>query len=191
MQTTRLEAFSDGVMAILITILVLELKIPHGADWAALRPLLPVFCAYVLSFLYLGTYWNNHHHLLHATTHSSGAIMWANMHLLFWLSLLPFVTGWMGENHLAPLPVLLYGVVLLCAAVAYWVLTIAITRDRANTTLRTALGRDIKGKASIALYLLGIAATPVHVWIPLGIYAGIIVLWFLPDRRIERHIHTH
>ncbi len=191
MHTNRLEGFSDGMMAILITILVLELKVPHGGEWQALQPLVPVFGAYLMSFIYLGIYWNNHHHLLQATTHNSGSIMWANLHLFFWLSLMPFVTGWMGENHAAQLPVLLYGVVLLFSAIAYTILTWAISIDSANHDIREAIGKDVKGKISLILYGLGIVATFVSVWISLTIYVGVALLWLLPDRRIEYRIHTH
>jgi uncharacterized membrane protein len=191
MHTNRLEAFSDGVMAILITILVLELKVPHGADFAAIEPLIPVFGAYVMSFIYLGIYWNNHHHLLIATNHSSGPIMWANLHLFFWLSLMPFVTGWMGENHMAFLPVLLYGIVLLCSALAYTLLTMAITKDEANHDVRVAIGNDKKGKISLVLYLLGIALTFANIWLAIAVYAGVALMWLVPDRRIEAQIHKH
>src|SRR5512137_1501788 len=153
MPKARLEAFSDGVIAVLITILVLELKVPHGADWGALRPLFPVFTAYVLSFVYLGIYWNNHHHMLHAAGRVDGRILWANLHLLFWLSLVPFATAWMGENHFAALPTALYGVVLLLAAIAYWLLQNAIVRREGHgSLLARAIGRDLKGKASLVLY---------------------------------------
>lgn len=191
MQTTRLEAFSDGVMAILITILVLELKAPHGAEWKDLAPLLPVFGAYVLSFIYLGIYWNNHHHLLHATQHSNGLILWANLHLFFWLSLLPFVTGWMGENHMAELPVLLYGAILLCAGIAYKLLVVAIARDSANSEVRAALGADRKGSLSLGLYAVGILLTFFNVWLGMAMYIGVACMWLVPDRRIEERLHVH
>src|SRR5437762_1423468 len=160
MSKTRLEAFSDGVIAILITIMVLELKIPHGDDLTAIRPLLPIFLAYVMSFVYLGIYWNNHHHLLHAVERVSGAMLWANLHLLFWLSLVPFVTGWMGENGNAPLPTAIYGVVLLCAAIAYTILQTTIVHHHRgeNALLADAVGHDFKGKISIVLYVIAIAA---------------------------------
>src|SRR3984893_164037 len=152
MKTARLEAFSDGVLAIIITIMVLELKVPHGEDLAALTPLLPVFFSYVLSFVYVGIYWNNHHHMLHVTKHVTGAVLWANLHLLFWLSLLPFVTGWMGENHFAPLPTALYGVVLMMSGVAYYMLERTIIRSQgAGSRLQIAIGNDTKGKISVAL----------------------------------------
>ncbi len=191
MHTNRLEAFSDGVMAILITILVLELKVPHGSDWAAIEPLVPVFGAYVMSFIYLGIYWNNHHHLLSATEHSSGPIMWANLHLFFWLSLMPFVTGWMGENHMAFLPVLFYGIVLLCSGLSYKFLVMVIAHDAANHHVREALGKDRKGNLSLALYAAGILLTFVNVWLAMAMYVGVALMWLVPDRRIEARIHTH
>ena len=182
----RLEAFSDGVIAILITIMVLELKIPHGADFAALEPLLPVFLTYVLSFIYLAIYWNNHHHMLHATDRVNGRILWANMYLLFWLSLVPFVTGWMGENHFAPLPTALYGVVLLSAAIAYTILSQSIIASQGeNSKLRRAIGKDRKGWVSIALYALAIPLAFVHQWMSDGIYVAVALMWLIPDRRIE------
>jgi uncharacterized membrane protein len=187
MTSNRLEAFSDGVLAIVITIMVLEMKVPHGTDAAALRPLLPVFLSYVLSFVYVGIYWNNHHHLFQAVHHVTGAALWANLHLLFWLSLVPFVTGWMGENHLARLPVALYGVVLLGAAVAYRVLTWTLLahHDRASALAR-ALGRDRKGKASVGLYLLAIGLAALSAWPAVALYAGVALLWLIPDPRVER-----
>lgn len=189
MPTSRLEAFSDGVIAIIITIMVLELKVPHGTDWAALRPLLPVFASYVLSFIYVGIYWNNHHHLLHVTEHISGGVLWANLHLLFWLSLIPFVTGWLGENELSPLPVLMYGLVLFCAGLAWIVLQVALLRcPDANPRLRNALGRDLKGKASLALYAVGIALAYVVPALSLAIYVLVALIWLTPDRRLESAI---
>ncbi len=183
----RLEAFSDGVIAILITILVLELKIPHGEDWAALGPTVPVFLSYVMSFVFLGIYWNNHHHLLHATGAVDGRILWANLHLLFWLSLVPFVTGWMGENHFAPLPTAAYGLVLLLAAVAYTVLQLAIVaRQGKDSRLKAAVGSDSKGKVSLALYAAGLALAFVNRWIAIGCYTAVSFIWLVPDRRIER-----
>jgi uncharacterized membrane protein len=182
----RLEAFSDGVIAIIITIMVLELKVPHLATADALLPLLPVFLSYVLSFVYVGIYWNNHHHMLHASTKVSGAVLWANLHFLFWLSLFPFATGWMGENHFASLPSALYGGVLLMAAVAYWLLQQSIIRTEGRSSvLAAAVGRDWKGKVSPLLYLLAIGAAP---WLPSvaqAIYVLVAVLWLVPDRRIE------
>jgi TMEM175 potassium channel family protein len=190
MTRTRLEAFSDGVIAILITIMVLELKIPHGTEWQALRPLIPVFLTYVLSFVFLGIYWNNHHHMLHATERINGAILWANLHLLFWLSLVPFGTGWMGENHAAPLPTALYGVVLLMAAIAYTILqTTIVVHQGPNSKLREALGSDLKGKVSIAAYAAAIPLAFVAPWMAIGLYVFVALLWLVPDRRIESKIH--
>jgi uncharacterized membrane protein len=187
MEKNRLEAFSDGVLAIIITIMVLELKVPHSSDVAALRPLLPVFLTYVLSFLYLGIYWNNHHHLLKAIHRVKGGIMWANLHLLFWLSLFPFATGWMGENHFTPAPTALYGAVLLLAAVAYFILQNAIIATQgADSKLAAAIGRDFKGKLSIVLYAVAIAASLFQPWIANGLYALVALLWLIPDRRLER-----
>jgi uncharacterized membrane protein len=183
----RLEAFSDGVLAIIITIMVLELKVPHGADATALAPLLPVFLSYVLSFVYVGIYWNNHHHMLHATRHVTGAMLWANLHLLFWLSLVPFASGWMGENHFAPTPTALYGVVLLMAALAYWILQRAIVAAHGrDSLLARALGSDLKGNLSPILYVVAIGAAFVHEWIACGLYALVAAIWLVPDRRIER-----
>jgi uncharacterized membrane protein len=182
----RLEAFSDGVIAILITILVLELKVPHGTDLEALRPMLPTFLTYVLSFVYVGIYWNNHHHLLHAATGVSAGVLWANLHLLFWLSLIPFVTGWMGENHFAAVPTAAYGVVLLAAAIAYTILEIAIIAHQGkDSKLREALGRDWKGKLSLACYASGIVLAFVNHWISHGLYVIVALMWLIPDRRIE------
>ena len=189
MGTSRLEAFSDGVIAILITIMVLELRVPKGADWAALRPLLPIALSYVLSFVYLGIYWNNHHHMLHITRHISGATLWANLHLLFWLSLVPFATGWMGENHFAPAPTALYGVVLLLAALAYWILQRAIiARQGPDSVLAAAVGRDLKGKLSPVLYALAIPSALLRPWIAEALYVLVALMWLVPDRRIERTI---
>src|SRR5256885_15218306 len=172
MKKGRLEAFSDGVIAILITIMVLELKVPHGTDWEALRPLTPVFLTYVLSFVYLSIYWNNHHHMLHVTEDVTGAIMWANLHLLFWLSLTPFVTAWMGENHFAAWPVAVYGAVLLLAAVAYFILTRElIALHGRDSTLAAALGSDMKGKASLVLYAAAIPLAFWHPWIACALYS--------------------
>lgn len=186
MSKGRLEAFSDGVLAIVITIMVLELKVPHGTGFDALRPLLPVFLSYVLSFVYLGIYWNNHHHMLHAAQTVSGGILWANLHLLFWLSLLPFVTGWMGENHFAALPVALYGAVLLMAAVAYFVLARALAAHHGpQSRLTKALGADRKGKISILIYAAAIALCLVNPWPALALYALVAMMWFVPDRRME------
>jgi len=183
----RLEAFSDGVMAIIITIMVLELKVPHGASLHDdLLPLLPVFLSYVLSFVYVGIYWNNHHHMLHASTTVTGAMLWANLHLLFWLSLFPFATGWMGENHFARVPTALYGVVLLMAAIAYYLLERAIIRAQGpDSILKKAVGRDLKGKLSPLLYILAIVATLLSTWIAEAIYVAVAMIWLIPDRRIE------
>jgi len=187
MGKNRMEAFSDGVLAIIITIMVLEMKVPHGDDFAALRPLLPVFLTYVLSFIYLGIYWNNHHHMLHVTQHVSGAILWANLHLLFWLSLFPFVTGWMGENHFTVLPTALYGVVLLMAAVAYWILQQTIIASHGGESLLAkAVGRDLKGKLSPVLYVIAIFSAFIAPWVAGALYVLVAVLWLVPDRRIER-----
>jgi uncharacterized membrane protein len=183
----RLEAFSDGVLAIIITIMVLELRVPHGSDLAALRPLLPVFLSYVLSFVYLGIYWNNHHHMLHATKHVTGLILWANLHLLFWLSLFPFVTGWMGENHFSTVPTAVYGGVLLLAAVAYYILQGAILRaEGPGSLLATAVGTDLKGKVSPLCYAIAIPLAFVSSWIANGLYVAVALMWLVPDRRIER-----
>ena len=187
MNTGRLEAFSDGVIAILITIMVLELKVPHGTDVAALAPIWPVFVSYVLSFIYVGIYWNNHHHMLYAAERVNGAVLWANMHLLFWLSLIPFATGWMGENHFAPLPTALYGVALLMPAIAYYILqTTIVGLHGRDGTLARALGRDVKGKISPVLYLTAIALSFVASWAALAIYVAVALMWLVPDRRIER-----
>jgi uncharacterized membrane protein len=189
MGKTRLEAFSDGVIAIIITIMVLEMKVPHGDALDALRPLIPVFLSYVLSFVYVGIYWNNHHHLLHACTSVSAPVLWANLHLLFWLSLLPFATGWMGENHFAAMPSAVYGLVLLMAACAYWILqqTIIATQGH-KSSLKEALGGDWKGKLSPALYVIGIACCFFMPWAASVIYVGVALLWLVPDRRIERKL---
>jgi uncharacterized membrane protein len=183
-----LEAFSDGVLAIVITIMVLEMKVPeHAANLSDLRPLLPVFSSYVLSFVYVGIYWNNHHHLFHATHHASAGIMWANLHLLFWLSLIPFVTGWMGENNFAATPTALYGGVLLMAAIAYWLLQHAIIRRHGtDSVLARAVGRDLKGIASPILYLVAICCAFVFQWLSGAIYVLVALMWLVPDRRIER-----
>jgi uncharacterized membrane protein len=186
MPKERLAAFSDGVIAIIITIMVLELKVPHGTDWAALAGVLPTFLSYVLSFIYVGIYWNNHHHLLHTARQVNGAILWANMHLLFWLSLIPFATGWLGENHLARLPTALYGVALLMPAIAYYLLQVAIIRHQGRQgPLAAALGRDIKGKLSPLLYGTAIGLAFVQPWISHVIYVVVALMWLVPDRRIE------
>ena len=189
MPTNRLEAFSDGVLAIIITIMVLELKVPHGTEVAAIAPLWPVFASYVLSFVNIGIYWNNHHHMLHVTRRVDGGILWANLHLLFWLSLFPFVTAWAGENHFAPSPTAAYGVVLLCAAIAYWVLQRAIlAREGPDSILARAVGRDLKGKLSPLFYIAAIPLAFVASWISWLLYVTIAVIWLVPDRRIEREV---
>jgi uncharacterized membrane protein len=186
MSKGRLEAFSDGVLAIIITIMVLELTVPHEADVAALLPLAPVFLSYALSFVFLGIYWNNHHHLLQAIKHVDGRVLWANLHLLFWLSLIPFVTGWMGENHFAAWPVALYGIIMVCAAVAYFVLTRAlIALHGRDSVLATAVGRDVKGKISVVIYLVAIPLAFMNSWIAGALYVLVAVIWLVPDRRIE------
>ncbi len=186
MHKGRLEAFSDGVLAIILTIMVLELKVPHEGDLAALLPLVPKFISYVLSFIYVGIYWNNHHHLWQAVKKVNGAVLWANMHLLFWLSLIPFVTGWMGENNFAKTPVLFYGVVLTMAGFAYYVLTLSLLANHEkDSALAIAIGRDFKGKISIVLYLAALALSFINAYFALAIYAGVAVMWFIPDKRIE------
>ncbi len=187
MPKTRLEAFSDGVLAIIITIMVLELKVPHADDFAALKPLLPVALSYVLSFVYIGIYWNNHHHMFHAVKRVTGGVLWANLHLLFWLSLLPFVTGWMGENHFAPLPSALYGFVLLMAAIAYAILTWTIIGEEGSASLLgKAVGRDFKGIISPILYAIAIPLPFFFQWGAQIIYVCVALMWLVPDRRIER-----
>lgn len=187
MGKSRLEAFSDGVLAIIITIMVLELKVPHGESLEALRPLVPVFLSYLLSFIYIGIYWNNHHHLLHATHQVNGAIMWANLHLLFWLSLLPFATGWMGENHFASITIALYGVVLLMSAIAFFVLQSAIIAHQGEKSIvASAVGRDLKGKLSPVIYLLAIVLALLEVPMAGFLYVLVALVWLIPDRRIER-----
>lgn len=187
MSTTRLEAFSDAFFAIILTIMVLELKVPHEATPQALVPLFPVFLSYVLSFVYLGIYWINHHHLLHVNVRVTGAVLWANLNLLFWLSLFPFVTGWMGENHFAPLPTALYGAMLCVAAVAYLILQQSIIMAQGpGSTLKAAIGADWKGKASLILYLVGIGATFLASWLGQIIFVSTVALWLAPDRRLER-----
>jgi len=182
----RLEAFSDGVIAVLITIMVLELKVPHGADWETLRPLLPAFLTYVLSFVYIGIYWNNHHHMLHAVDRINGAILWANLHLLFWLSLVPFTTGWMGDNHFAPVPNAVYGGVLLMAGIAFLILQRAIISHQGpHSKLKAAVGNDIKGKMSAVLYAAAIVLAFVNQFIADAIYVFVAMMWLVPDRRIE------
>jgi uncharacterized membrane protein len=191
MGKNRLEAFSDGVIAIIITIMVLEMKVPHGDRIEALLPLVPVLVSYVLSFVYVGIYWNNHHHMLHACTRVTGRILWANLHLLFWLSLFPFVTGWMGENHFAAAPSALYGGVLLAAAIAYWMLQQAIIASQGpDSPLKAAIGGDWKGKLSPILYLGGIISTLMWSWVAQAIYVAVALMWLVPDRRVERVLHS-
>ncbi|SRR5258708_25477577 len=185
MSKGRLEAFSDGVIAILITIMVLELKVPHGKDWDALGQVVPVFLTYALSFVLLGIYWTNHHHMLHATARINGAILWANLHLLFWLSLVPFVTGWMGETDLARVPTAVYGIVLLLAAFAWQILQRAITSDRANSKLAAAMGKDLKGNLSAAIYVVAVVMALIRPWIAAALYVLVALMWLVPDRRIE------
>jgi TMEM175 potassium channel family protein len=189
MTTGRMEAFSDGVIAILITVMVLQLPIPHGTTWAALRPAAPVLLTYLMSFVYLGIYWNNHHHMLQATTRVTGLILWANLHLLFWLSLIPFTTEWLGETHFAATPAAGYGIVLLAAALAYYGLQTAIIRDQGSRSMvAAAVGRDVKGKLSPLLYVAGIGLSFVNHWLTVAIYASVALMWLIPDRRLERTI---
>jgi len=191
MTTHRMEAFSDGVMAIIITIMVLELRAPHEATLAALRPLAPVLVSYVLSFIYLGIYWNNHHHLLHAVDHVNGPVLWANLHLLFWLSLVPFATAWMGENRFESVPIMIYGVVLLAASIAYYILTRALVALHGNNSmLATAVGKDYKGRISTAIYLIAVLIAVWKSWIAFALYVLVAILWLAPDRRIERNLST-
>lgn len=192
MTKNRLEAFSDGVLAIIITIMVLELKVPHGTELKDLAPLYPYFSSYVLSFIYLGIYWNNHHHMLHTVKHVSGGILWANMHLLFWLSLVPFTTGWMAENHFAPLTLTLYGFDLLMAAIAYFILQSMILKlHGSESLLKKAIGNDIKGKASPILYIAGIILSffDISQWAAGGLYVLVALIWLIPDKRIEKTIY--
>ena len=189
MTKSRMEAFSDGVIAVIITIMVLELKVPHDASWSALAPVAPVFLTYVLSFVFIGIYWSNHHHLLQAVQRINGKVLWANLHLLFWLSLTPFVTGWMGENRFAAVPAAMYGVVLLFAAIAYFILARALLSIHApDSVLATALGADFKGKISMVIYLLAIPLAFVRSWLACALYVLVAVMWLVPDRRIEKTI---
>ncbi|OGQ22966.1 MAG: hypothetical protein A3I05_06110 [Deltaproteobacteria bacterium RIFCSPLOWO2_02_FULL_44_10] len=188
MTTNRLEAFSDGVIAIIITIMVLEMKPPHEPNVAALTSLGSAFLSYILSFIYVGTYWNNHHHLLHAAQKIEGRILWANLHLLFWLSLIPFVTAWMGENHFAKLPVALYGFVLLMAGIAYYLLAHSLMSQRENAQLARAIGKDYKGIASIIIYAIAIPLSFLNPWLSFSLYALVAIMWIIPDRRIEKGI---
>jgi uncharacterized membrane protein len=192
MGKNRLEAFSDGVLAIIITIMVLELKVPHGSELGALTSLLPVFLSYVLSFVYVGIYWNNHHHLLHAARHVSGGVLWANLNLLFWLSLLPFATGWMGENHFSALPSAAYGFVLLMAALAYYLLqTCIIATEGPGSLLQRAIGADWKGKSSLVLYLAAMVLAFFIPWLAQVLYVLVALMWLVPDRRIEQALGQH
>jgi uncharacterized membrane protein len=187
MRSERLSAFSDGVIAILITIMVLELRVPHGSDWRALSDLLPIFLVYVLSFVLIAIYWNNHHHMLYITDRVTGGILWANLHLLFWLSLMPFVTGWMGENHFAALPTALYGFVLLFAGIAYYLLEQAIIRSQGpESRLKAAVGNDFKGKISLVIYLLAIPLAFVEQLVADALYVAVALMWLIPDKRIEQ-----
>ncbi len=189
MSKGRLEAFSDGVLAVIITIMVLEMKSPHGTSLADLKPVVPIFLSYLLSFVYIGIYWNNHHHLLHATQHVNGATMWANLHLLFWLSLIPFTTAWIGENHFDSWPVAIYGFILLMAGVAYFILTKTLIRLHGErSTLADAIGSDRKGKISIVLYAIAIPLAFVQPWIASVFYIAVAIMWLVPDRRIEGKI---
>ncbi len=186
----RLEAFSDGVLAIIITIMVLELKVPHESDWEALRPLIPVFISYILSFVYVGIYWNNHHHMLHASKHVNGTVLWANTHLLFWLSLIPFTTAWMGENHFAMVPVAFYGIVLLMCSIGYYFLSVSLKKLHGeDSTLAQAIGNDRKGILSTVIYMLGIGLCFIHPYIGFGLYTVVAAIWFVPDSRIEKKLH--
>jgi uncharacterized membrane protein len=187
MTKTRLEAFTDGVIAVIITIMVLEMKVPHGIEPAVLAPLVPVLLTYVLSFIFVGIYWNNHHHMFHAVHQVNGAVLWANLHLLFWLSLVPFVTGWMGENHFETLPVAAYGVVLLCSALAYTVLTRTLLPIHGkDSTFAKALGRDFKGYVSLVIYVVSIALAFVQPWVACAGYVLVAAIWIVPDRRFEK-----
>ncbi len=189
MKTQRLEAFSDGVLAIILTIMVLELKIPHGDTWADIKPLVPVLLSYMLSFVYIGIYWNNHHHMLHVTKRTTGAMLWANLHLLFWLSLIPFTTGWMGENHFAAIPTAAYGIVMLGSGIAYWILQRTIIRSQGpDSALAKLIGRDLKGKMSPLLYSVAIGAAFIHPALAGFLYVVVAAIWLLPDRRIELHL---
>ncbi len=190
MDKGRLEAFSDAVIAIVMTVMVLEFQVPDETDWEALGPLLPVFLTYVLSFIYLGIYWNNHHHLIKAADRITGGVLWANMLLLFWLSLFPFATGWMGENHFAEVPTAVYGIVLLLAAISYYILQTTIVAAQPSPTLSVALGRDVKGKISPIIYAVGIGMAFVSPWVSVALYAAVAMMWLVPDRRLEPLIDT-
>jgi uncharacterized membrane protein len=187
----RLEAFSDGVIAVIITIMVLEMKVPHGTELEALSPMWPVFLAYVLSYVYTGIYWSNHHHMLHAIDHVTGGILWANLHLLFWLSLVPFVTGWMSENHFAPVPTALYGVVLLMASIAYYILSRSLIAVHGRkSALGRSVGRDVKGMVSTGIYVAAIPLAFVRWWLAFALYVVVAAMWLVPDRRIERGVEN-
>lgn len=189
MEKNRLEAFSDGVIAIIITIMVLEMKVPHGIELTNLIPLAPVFLSYILSFIFIGIYWNNHHHMLHAAQKISGCNLWANLHLLFWLSIVPFATGWMGENNFAPVPVALYGVVLFMAGFAYYILAKSlIAVNGKDSHLAIAIGKDYKGIISLIIYAIAVALSLVNSWFSIGLYIAVAIMWFIPDKRIEKHI---
>jgi len=189
MNKTRIEAFSDGVLAIIITIMVLEIKVPHGSDFKALIPLLPIFLSYILSFIYLGIYWNNHHHMMQTVKKVTGRILWANLHLLFWLSLIPFVTGWMGENNFAPEPMAAYGFILLMAAIAYYILQLQIVRAQgSDSVLAKAIGKDRKGKLSPLIYIVGIVFAFINVWVSGALFIFAALIWLIPDKRIEKMI---
>ncbi|RYD77404.1 MAG: DUF1211 domain-containing protein [Sphingobacteriales bacterium] len=189
MTKQRLEAFSDGVLAIVITIMVLEMKVPHSADIQSLKPIIPVFTSYALSFVYIGIYWNNHHHMLHASKSVNGKVLWANLHLLFWLSLVPFVTGWMGENHFAQWPVILYGIVLIMSGIAYSILSHTLVNHHGkNSLLAKAVGKDTKGWISILIYATALGASFIHAWIGLALYFVVAIIWLIPDKRIEDEI---
>ena len=190
MDKGRLEAFSDAVIAIVMTVMVLEFQVPEATNWEALHPLVPVFLTYVLSFVYLGIYWNNHHHLIKAAGRITGGVLWANLHLLFWLSLFPFATGWMGGNSFAEVPTAVYGVVLLLAALSYYLLQTTIVAAQTEPTLNDALGRDVKGKLSPVLYAIGIAMAFVSPWVSVALYAAVAMMWLVPDRRLEPLIDT-
>jgi uncharacterized membrane protein len=186
MTKVRLEAFSDGVIAIIITIMVLELHIPHETTWSALAPLVPVFLTYVLSFVFVGIYWNNHHHMLHAADRINGKVLWANLHLLFWLSLIPFVTGWMGQNHYEPIPTAAYGIVMLCCGMGYYILAHTLIGAQASDSrLARAIGRDRKGKVSVALWAIGSVLAFLYPWIAVAVYVAVAMMWLIPDKRIE------
>ncbi len=192
MGPARLEAFSDGVIAIIITIMVLEMKVPHGGDLASLKPVVPVFISYILSFINIGIYWNNHHHMMHVVEHVNGAVLWANIHLLFWLSLVPFASGWMGENHFATWPVALYGVVLFMAGIAYYILAQSLIKLHGKgSTIGLAIGNDWKGKISVLIYIIGIGLCFINAWLGFILYVFVAVMWFIPDRRIEKRLQEN